>query len=68
LQLASREIGRPPSGQVEGADGSKRFVRARSDVWGRHAEVLEPESGLVGDPAHHDLVLGILEDRCNDPR
>ena len=33
------------------------------DLGGRDAEVLEPESDLVRDDRHHDLVLGVLEDR-----
>ena len=43
-------------------------MRPRPDLLRRDAEVLEPERHLVLDPGHHDLVLGILEDRGNRPR
>jgi len=38
-------------------------VRARPDLLGGDAEVLEPERHLVLHPGHDDLVLRILEDR-----
>ena len=52
---------------MESTDGFERLVRPRPDLGRRHAEVLEPESDLVPDERHHDLVLGILEDRRGRP-
>jgi hypothetical protein len=38
-------------------------VHTWPDVGGRRAEILEPEGDLVLDPAEHDLVLRVLEQR-----
>ena len=37
------------------------------DLVGRDGHVLETERDLVVDARHHDLVLGVLEDRRDDP-
>jgi hypothetical protein len=68
LQLTPRELHRLPPGQMKGPYDRERIVRARPDLRSWDAEVLEPESGLVGDAGHDDLVLRILEDRGNGPR
>ncbi len=44
-------------------DRDERGVGARQDLLVGRAEVLQPEGDLGGDPRHHDLVLGVLEDR-----
>ena len=52
---------------MESTDRFQRLVRPRPDLGRRHAEVLEPEGDLVPDERHHDLILGILEDRRGRP-
>ena len=62
-----------PAGQLEGetvtqvkrVDGRECLVHPRPDLRGRGAEVLEAEGNFVRDASHHDLVLGILKDRCD---
>ena len=68
LQLPARELDGSPRCQVRSANLAKRRLDARPDRLRRHSEVLEAERDLVLDPHHHDLVLGILEDRRHRPR
>ena len=67
LQLAARELGDVPLGEVLRADRSERGVGARQDLLARRAEVLEPEGDLGLDARHHHLVLGVLEDGRHRP-
>ncbi len=62
LELPARELVRPPSGQMGGAERVERGVHARPDLLRRRTEVLEPEGDVVAHERHEDLVLGILED------
>jgi hypothetical protein len=68
LQLSSRQLGRPPPGQVERVDRLERVLGARPDLGRRRAGVLEPEGDLVLDASHHDLILRVLEDGRDRPR
>ena len=65
LQLAAGELDRLSAPEVERVDRRERAFDTRPDLGGRDAEVLEPEGDLVRDDRHHDLVLRILEDRCD---
>ncbi len=67
LQLAGGELGHGALGEVLGSDRGERFLDAAPDLGRRQAGVLEPEGDLVRDPAHHRLVLGILEDGGDEP-
>ena len=49
------------------ADERQRLLDPRPDLRGRDGGVLEAEGDLVGDPHHHDLVLGLLEHRGDLP-
>ena len=51
-----------------GADECERLLDPRPDLGRLGADVLEPERDLVRDPRHHDLVLGVLEDRRDGSR
>ena len=63
LQLAAGELDRLPAPEVERVHRLERALDPGPDLRRRDAEVLEPEGDLVRDDRHHDLVLGILEDR-----
>ena len=68
LQLAARELAGRAVGEVLRADKRERLVDARPDLPWLDAEVLEPERRLVRNLAHHDLVLGVLEDGSDRSR
>jgi len=53
---------------VLGADERERLLDARPDLRRIDPDVLEPECDFVRHAAHHDLVLGILEDGGDDSR
>jgi hypothetical protein len=53
---------------VLGPDERQSLVDARPDLRRLDAGVLETERDLVHNPAHHDLVLGILKDGGDDAR
>jgi hypothetical protein len=63
LELAAGQLGDRSLGQVSGADGGQRPLRARRDQLRHGAEVLEPERDFGLDPREHDLVLRVLEER-----
>ena len=65
LQLATGELGRLAAPEVERIHRFERPLDPRPDLARRNADVFEPEGDLVRDDGHHDLVLGILEDRRN---
>jgi hypothetical protein len=68
LELSPRELDRLPAPEVKRVHRRERALHARPDLRGRNAEVLQPEGDLVGDDAHHDLVLRVLEDGGDRPR
>ena len=68
LQLPARELDRAPVARCDAPTSAERRGDLRPDLLRRDGDVLEPERDLVLDARHHDLVLGILEDRRDDPR
>jgi hypothetical protein len=68
LELAARQLGRPPAPEVERVHGGERPLGPWPDLRGRDAQVLEPERDLVGDDRHDHLVFRILEDAGDRPR
>ncbi len=67
LKLARGQLRDRALRQVLGADLRERLLDARPDLGRVDPGVLEPERDLVRDPAHHDLVLDVLEDGRDDP-
>ena len=67
---ARRPRARRSSAPTGGAasDRGERRLDARPDLGRRRAEVLEPECDLVRDDREDDLILRILEDRCDRSR
>jgi hypothetical protein len=45
------------------SSSEQRLFDSRPDLGFWRAQILEPERDLVLDEGHHDLVLGVLEDR-----
>ena len=68
LELAARELGHLPLGEMRGADRCERSSRARADQLRRRTDVLQPERHLGGHACEHDLVFGILEERRDGSR
>ena len=67
LELATRELGHPPLGQVPRPHRRQSLGGPRPDPRRRHPEVLEAELDLGGNAGEDDLVLGILEQGRDGP-
>ncbi len=68
LQLAAGDLRHASNAELCDADGGERGVNPRQDRLRRRADVLERECDLGIDAPEDDLVLGVLEDRCNRSR
>ena len=66
LQLAARERVGAPLEQVRDAEGERRLLDRAGYAAGRLAPVFERQLELGAHAAHHDLALGLLEDRAAD--
>ena len=65
LQLAARDLGHASRAELRDADCGERRVDTRQDRLRRRADVLERERDLGVDAPEDDLVLRVLEDRCD---